>query len=388
MSVFLHLVLPFCAAFAVVAWVFPKILTIALAKQIVDCPDERKVQRRPVPVLGGAAIFIGVTVGMMLMVLTTGSKELLPLYLVLAAMLYMGMMDDILGLSPRLRLVVEVLMALFLVVAGLGSLNDFHGLFGLDAIPRWAAFPLTLVAVVGIINALNLLDGIDGLSSGYSVMACLLFAVLFYRTEHTTMAMIAAATAGALVPFFCHNVFGYASKMFIGDGGTLLLGALLAAFVLQAIDRQSPCAVSEGVGECMVPFVVAVLAIPVFDTLRVLTTRLCRGVSPFHPDKSHLHHILLELGCSHLGGTVIIVGLNLLIVAAWWSLMLLGYSVHVQLSVVVSLSLLFTFGLYAFLAYHIVHQTRIYRVLHRWSAHSHCEHHAVFRRIRQTIDQL
>lgn len=388
MSVLFHLVIPFVVAFVVVLLIFPKVLAVALAKNIVDNPDARKLQKQPVPVLGGIAVFFGLTFGFIIAMCFADCADLFPVYAAMAVMLYVGTVDDITDLSPSFRFLVEVLMVSFMVIVSRCMINDFHGLFGVEVIPMWVAVPLTVFAAVGIINAINLIDGVDGLSSGYCVMACTMFCGMFYAVGHESMAVMAAVAAGAMIPFFFHNVFGKKSKMFIGDGGTLVMGTMMATFVLQTLDSQSPCAAECGPNVGLIPFTLAVLSIPVFDTLRVMLSRIMRGTSPFHPDKTHLHHIFIDLGCSHPATFVAILTLNTTVVLCWWVLVSLGFSVDVQLYVVVTLSLLFTFGLYAFLAYHIAQKTRLHAVLLRLGEASHIERRGIFHWLRTTVDRI
>lgn len=388
MSFFTHLLLPFMVAFLVVLWIFPKVLAVALQKNIVDNPDARKLQKRPIPVLGGMAVFFGLTFGFVIAMMFADCAELFPVFATMTIMLYMGTLDDIMGLSPALRFVVEIAVMTMMVIISRCAINDFHGLFGLEVIPMWVAVPLTVFATVGIINAINLIDGIDGLSSGYCVMACLMFCVMFYHVGHESMVILTAVATGAMIPFFFHNVFGKTSKMFIGDGGTLVMGTMMATFVLQVLDAQSPCAELRASNIGLIPFTLAVLSIPVFDTLRVMLSRLSRGVSPFHPDKTHLHHIFIEIGCSHPATFVAILTLNSLVVLTWWVLVVQGFSVDVQLYVVVAMASLFTFGLYAFISYHITRKTRINALLLRVGELSHIERKGVFHWLRETVDSI
>lgn len=388
MSFFTHLLLPFMVAFLVVLWIFPKVLAVALQKNIVDNPDARKLQKRPIPVLGGMAVFFGLTFGFVIAMMFADCAELFPVFAAMTIMLYMGTLDDIMGLSPALRFVVEIAVMTMMVIISRCAINDFHGLFGLEVIPMWVAVPLTVFATVGIINAINLIDGIDGLSSGYCVMACLMFCVMFYHVGHESMVILTAVATGAMIPFFFHNVFGKTSKMFIGDGGTLVMGTMMATFVLQVLDAQSPCAELRASNIGLIPFTLAVLSIPVFDTLRVMLSRLSRGVSPFHPDKTHLHHIFIEIGCSHPATFVAILTLNSLVVLTWWVLVVRGFSVDVQLYVVVAMALLFTFGLYAFISYHITRKTRINTLLLRVGELSHIERKGIFHWLRETVDSI
>lgn len=388
MSLFTHLLLPFTVAFFVVLWIFPKVLAVALQKNIVDNPDARKLQKRPVPVLGGMAVFFGLTFGFVIAMLFADCAGLFPVFAAMTIMLYMGTLDDIMGLSPALRFLVEIAVMTMMVVISRCAINDFHGLFGLHEIPIWVAVPLTVFAAVGIINAINLIDGVDGLSSGYCVMACIMFCVMFYQVGHESMVILSAVAAGAMIPFFFHNVFGQTSKMFIGDGGTLVMGTMMATFVLQVLDAQSPCAEQCPSHVGLIPFTLAVLSIPVFDTLRVMLSRIARGVSPFTADKTHLHHIFIEMGCSHPATFVAMLTLNSMVVLTWWWLVAAGYSVDVQFYVVVALALFFTFGLYGFFAYHISHKTRLHDLLLRIGQLSHIERKGVFLWLRETVDKL
>ena len=327
----------------VVSWIHPRLVKIALLKNLVDNPDSRKLQRQPVPVLGGIAVFFGIVIGYGSVCGMVNYAGMLIVIMAMMVMLYIGTMDDILSLSPALRFAVEVFVALLLIFNGGYLLDDFHGLWGVGMLPDWMAVPLTVVAVVGIINALNLIDGVNGLSSGYCITACTMFGTLFYLSGDMKMTILAAVSVGALIPFFLHNVFGKTSKMFIGDGGTLVMGVVITVFVIETLRSGSSCGayVEPRVG--LVPFSLAVLCIPVFDTLRVMFSRILRGVSPFRPDKTHLHHMFINLGCSHAAVTLAIVALNTSVVLCWWGLTRLGVSIDVQLYAVVVMGFLVTF---------------------------------------------
>ena len=148
----------------VVSWIHPRLVKIALLKNLVDNPDSRKLQRQPVPVLGGIAVFFGIVIGYGSVCGMVNYAGMLIVIMAMMVMLYIGTMDDILSLSPALRFAVEFFVALLLIFNGCYLLDDFHGLWGVGMLPDWMAGPLTVVAVVGIINAINLIDGVNGLS--------------------------------------------------------------------------------------------------------------------------------------------------------------------------------------------------------------------------------
>jgi UDP-N-acetylmuramyl pentapeptide phosphotransferase/UDP-N-acetylglucosamine-1-phosphate transferase len=225
---------------------------------------------------------------------------------------------------------------------------------------------------VGIINAVNLIDGVDGYSSGYSIVSSSLFGVMFYHLSNERMVTLSAIVAASLLPFFLHNVFGKTSKMFIGDAGTLSLGIVFSMFVTTCLcDNPGTSAVPEGLG--LVAFNLAVLCVPVFDTLRVMSARIWRGKSPFSPDKTHLHHLFIELGYSHIGAALSIICMNLTVVLCWYAAYRLGLSADMQLYVVIALGGLSTFVFYPFCKAQLRKDTALAGMLKRMGEMTHVE---------------
>ena len=383
-----HLLLPFLAAFISTLWIHPKILKIAILKNIVDNPDARKLQRCPIPVMGGIAVFFGLLVGICSSQIMFFSPGVFILTAAMLVMLYTGTIDDILDLSPNIRFLIEILVVGFIMYVNECAIDNFNGLWGIGTIPTWFAAPLTVFAAVGIINAINLIDGVNGLSSGFCFMASVLFAIMFYISGNVTMTILATSAAGAIVPFFLHNVFGKTSKMFIGDGGTLVIGTMMSMFVISILGKGSLSArfAEQGVG--LIPFTLAVLAVPVFDTLRVMSMRILRGKSPFSPDKTHLHHLFIELGFTHTGTTVSILSLNFLIVVVWFLSYKLGASIDAQLYIVIAMSLCITFAFYKFAKDLIRHNGKGLKVLKAIANFMYIEKHGIWSKVEKIIDKL
>lgn len=373
-------------AFIVVSIAYPLVLRLAKKWGIYDTPNARKTQKDPVPVFGGMASFIGILVG-----LTIGEFFFDPtvLSLTLAAMtimLLIGVWDDMKDVSPVLRFLIEIAVVYLFMMMGGRYIDHFHGLWGIDQITLFKAIPLSLLAGVGIINAINLIDGINGYCSGFCMMACALFGTFFICTGNLPMGCIAFICMGAILPFFIHNVFGKKSMMFLGDGGSLVMGMLMTSLVFNAITSVIDIEwfLEDGFG--VVPFTLAVMSVPVFDTLRVMSTRIWKGQSPFSPDRTHLHHVFLDLGFSHVGTTVAILSMNFLIVAFWFMVWKLGASVDVQLYVVLGLSVLFVWGFYHFAQKQIKNQTRILERLKDFSAKTHVENAKAWVAIQKLVD--
>ena len=380
-----QIIIPALVALVATNWIHPYILKVAKEKNIVDNPDARKLQRTPVPVLGGLNVVFGILAGIMTFNLFGNFNDLLPMFASIIIILIVGMLDDMISLSPKVRFVIEIALVLYLIYTTDCLLGNFHGLWGFETIHRYIAVPLTVVACVGIINAINLIDGVDGYSSGYSIISSILFGVMFYALGDMRMVTLAAIVAVSLLPFFLHNVFGKSSKMFIGDAGTLSLGIVFSVFVISIISTPaSVVATTPTLG--LVPFTMAVLCVPIFDTVRVMSARMLRGKSPFHPDKTHLHHLFIELGFSHIGTTMSIITLNLLVVAAWYAAYTCGCSVDLQFYLVVALGILITVVLYPFAKKQIRDNTAIYHTLHKIGSATHFQNRRGWIWVQRMID--
>ncbi len=382
----LGVILPFFLAMVFTALVHPLIVRMAISRNMFDCPDNRKLQSRPVPVMGGLAVFFGIVVGAGASSMFFDSYALFTIITAMTVMMYIGMLDDMVGLSPVLRLVVELGLVAFVVYMDRASINDLHGVFGIGHLPLYLSAPLCAVACVGIINSINLIDGVDGLSSGFCMFACLCFGIVFCSSLDGTMSVMASLAAGALVPFFFHNVFGEKSKMFVGDSGTLMLGMLMSIFCMRMLDTNSLVQANHpklGV----VAFALSVLSVPVFDTVRVMFARIFKGVSPFHPDRSHLHHLFIELGFSHIGTTIMVLSLNTVNVLCWLITYLFGGGPTTQFLVVLVVGGINTCGFY-YAIRRMNHNRWPHRLLACLAKKSHMEAGRGYMFLRRVMDAI
>ncbi len=339
-------------AFLVTMLVFPKVLRFAKSHHLEDRPNARKLQQRPIPVLGGVAVYMGILMGLLVLDSFKPEPVVLLVLIVITIMQVIGVWDDISDLSKWFRFVFEfILVGAMIGLSGI-FIDDFHGLWGINQIDLVLAIILSVILGVGIINAVNMIDGVDGYVSGYCMQACVCFAFLFWVSGELIMACMALVVLASLLPFFFHNVFGIRSKMFIGDGGTMVLGVLMTIFVFYSLSSKSQCGILTNHRVGLVALVLAVLCIPIFDTLRVMTLRIVRGYSPFQSDKTHLHHLFIEMGFSHLGAALSILLVNFLVVLEWLVLWYLGASIEMQTYAVVLTGMVVTFGFYKFMKIH------------------------------------
>ena len=267
-----------------VAWVLtPLLLALALRRQVLDIPDERKAQTNPVPYLGGVAIVAAFSA----MVLTAAALDRATSVLIQLAVLLgtglvlalMGLVDDLRGgISPYVRLGVEI-------AAGVGVyVNDSGALLGG---PHWLDLAVTVLWVVGITNAFNLLDNMDGLSAGIASIAAGAFCLLAALHGQYLIAALAAGTAGCATGFLRHNF--HPARIYMGDAGSLFLGYLLAVIGLKITLVGTPPVVAA-----FVP--ILVLGVPILDTTLVTWQRLRHGRSPLQGGRDHTSHRLVWVG--------------------------------------------------------------------------------------------
>lgn len=345
------------ASLMAVRWVYFKVLKIAKDKNLVDNPDARKLQKSPVPVVGGLAVFFGMVLGLLLGISLYGfwtdsiqdvAASILPIIMAMVLMLYAGTIDDILGLTPLARFAIEILVILGIIYSTGTCIDSLHGLWGIGHFSWYVAVPLTVFAGVGIINAINMVDGVNGLSPGLCTVCALMFGGIFLSAGDIANAMLAFTMAASLLPFLVHNVFGNSSRMFIGDAGTMVMGIQMTWFVICAMRTGSALDASAD-SYCITALVVAILSVPVADTLRVMAMRLLRGKSPFSPDRTHLHHAFVSVGISHSITALSEITINILVVAIWFVAATCGTPLHCQLYLVVLTAATLVWGTYFFL---------------------------------------
>ena len=378
---YIEIIIPLISAvvaWTAARWVYFKILKIAKDKNLVDNPDARKLQKTPVPVMGGIAVFLGVIFGLMTGAAAIGIcgiegvTRLLPIVCAMVVMLYIGAMDDILGLTPGSRFIIEALVIIGLIFASGMCVDSFYGLWGITNFSWWFAVPLTIIAGIGIVNAVNMIDGVNGLSSVSCMIWSSLFGIFFITSADIANAIVSFSMVAALLPFAIHNIFGSRSRMFIGDAGTMVMGILLLWFTICLLNtNETFFSFRNGAKINPVAMALAILGLPIFDTLRVMSVRLIHHKSPFHPDKTHLHHIFVAIGVSHVVITLIEVIIELMIAAVWGICLLLHASIEIQLYVVVLSAMLLVWGTYVFLHYHVLHHTELLHRLTGFSVRTH-----------------
>lgn len=283
-----------------------------LAKKInlVDRPNERKKHVGVIPLVGGISIYIT------LMCALWFEQKLLvnsDVYVLCASVLVMmGAIDDKYDVDYRVRFVVQILISCAMIfAAGLSLKSLGHILFGYEVDLGPLGYIVTIFAVLGAINAFNMVDGIDGLLGGLTMVTFGALAYIHYADGQLPLARFCLMMVIVVVPYICLNLgfpFGVRKKVFMGDAGSMLIGFTVIWVLLQG--TQGPKAQMNPVTALWL------IAIPLMDMTCIMVRRVRKGVSPFKPDREHLHHICLRAGLSSHQALVVICGVASLLAVA------------------------------------------------------------------------
>lgn len=277
---------PLLLAFGLVFLGTPWVKKLAYKIKALDQPSQRKIHYYPMPRLGGLAICLGFWLTIFLtMEMNPGLYALLGGGLLITLV---GIIDDLKGVTPRQKLVVQIVAALLVIFAGIRVEFITHPFKGIISLGYWS-YPLTLLWIIGITNAVNLIDGLDGLAAGVSAIAALTLGIIAYWETSPQAAMLAFILAASIFGFLKYNF--HPAQIFMGDTGSLFLGFNLSILAIIGLTK------SATIISLFLP--VVVLGVPILDTLYAIVRRYFGGKPIFSADKEHLHHRLLSLGLSH-----------------------------------------------------------------------------------------
>ena len=275
----------------------PLVKKLAIKVNAIDVPkDDRRVHSKPIPVMGGLAIYISFVVGVVLYngILTTSQ-----IGIIMGATIIVigGIIDDIKDLRPKYKILIQVAAAVCLLMSGISIsviTNPFKEFYPYLSI-GWINIPVTIIWIVGVTNAFNLIDGLDGLAAGVAFISCVTLMIVSLINGRLEAAFLTAVLSGAILGFLPYN-FNPAS-IFMGDTGSQLLGFLLAAISI------------EGAIKSATAFIIAVpiltFGLPIYDTLFAMIRRKINGKSIMQADKGHLHHRLLNMGLGQKQAVII-----------------------------------------------------------------------------------
>lgn len=315
-----EIVLCFVTAFSLTYFAIPPIITIALDKNLCDQPGERRSHITPTPSLGGIAIFGGILFSMLLWTPMEIFGNLQYIFCSFILIFLIGAKDDISPVAPSKKIGAQFIAAIILAFKSNIQLTSLYGLAGYHGpLPELVAGGLSVFTILVIMNAFNLIDGINGLAGSIVALVTGTLGCWFYMAEHMEYAILAFSTTGAVLSFLRYNLSP--AKIFMGDTGSLILGMICAILIIEFIDLNETLASDVAFRFDAIPVVaIGIMVIPLFDTLRVFTTRILRGKSPFEADRRHIHHLLIDYGLSHMQATGVLIFINVLFIVLVFSL--------------------------------------------------------------------
>ncbi len=305
----------FFLSLAVVYLIIPPVIKISKAKNLHDDPGHRKVHAESVPNLGGLAIFCSLIFSTSLFVdnsiFASWNYILASLIIVFA----IGLKDDIIAISPSKKFLAQILAAGIIFFFTDIHLDNMYGIFTITTIPYIASCILTIITIIVITNSFNLIDGIDGLAGLTGMLVTSVLGFLFFQMGETGISLVSFAIAGCCLGFLFFNYSP--AKIFMGDTGALVIGFMIAVLSIHFIqvNRLYTLNKYDFINIVSAPaLMMAILIVPLFDTLRIFIIRIINVDSPFKADSNHIHHRLVKLGLGHAATSLTLFLFNILVI--------------------------------------------------------------------------
>lgn len=330
----------FLVTFLLVCYSIRKIIYISYKKHLFDEPSEnRKIHLTSTPNLGGVAIFATLMLTVALFVPYPSIPRLNYIVAAASVLLVLGLIDDLVGMHPLKKFGAQLLVAILLVTLADFRFTSFYGFCGIYEIPYYISLTVSILFILLLMNAFNLIDGINCLAGSLGLVACIFFAYCFWKLEATGFLIMAIAMCGCLAGFLVYN--RTPARIFMGDTGSLFLGFIISIFSIYLLEFSNRHSIKIALPfmKSVPAVVLSLLIIPIFDTLRVFLMRILKGQSPFHADRNHIHHRLIDLNLTHIQATLVLVITTIALVALILSLQMLSTELLFGLITAISITL-------------------------------------------------
>jgi len=325
----LNIIFSFITAFLITYVAIPKVIFFAEKLRLFDEAGIRASHKGSVPIFGGIAIFSGIIFSLLFWADIENIQYLLVSILIV---FFVGVIDDLLVLSPFKKIVGQVIATSIIIFLGDLQIDNMHGVLGVYDLSVWIGALFTIFVVIVITNGFNLIDGVDGLAVGIGVISSFSFGVIALLMDQSDMAIIAFTLMGALLGFLRYNFFP--AKIFMGDTGSLVVGIILSILAINSI-RFGLVTETIKLPNKGPLLAIVILAIPLFDSLRVFVARIMKGRHPLSAGRGHIHHALLSLGFGHKKTSLILYFFAISIIVL--SYFLLEFNVNVGITILSSI---------------------------------------------------
>ncbi len=301
-------------SFIVSYLVIPRIISIVRIKNLMDKPNQRSSHKEKTPTMGGVAFFASLLSSLYFLQVYDSHRLGLSLVIGLLILFYVGVKDDLVGVSPRTKIIGQMLSFIFVMDSNELSITSLNGFLGFYELPLWLSYFLGIFIIISIVNAYNLIDGINGSASMVGIMIFSIFSYIFYQTKDYYFVLLSISSIGCLAAFLRYNI-SKKNSIFMGDTGSLLIGFVIGVCTLRflnlPIERLSMANINY-YNKFVLVFII--LYIPFVDTMRVFLIRILKHRSPFFADRNHIHHIMIDyMKLSHIQASLLLALFNLLV---------------------------------------------------------------------------
>ena len=279
---------------------------------MLDEPNQRSSHKKVTPTLGGIAFFFSLMFAFFFLKDVDHSKTIYNILPGLTILFIFGLKDDLVVLSPLSKLVAQIAAVGFILSNPSFQIDSLNGFLGIYEIPQYISIIISGILMIVIINSYNLIDGIDGLAAGIGIVVSVINMIIFYFLELDFYFYLALIVSSILLAFLRYNL-SKKHKIFMGDTGSLIMGFVISIFTIKLLTLNNQIIAMD------LPFIIenlplvalVILIVPLFDTTRVFAIRILNKRSPFSADRNHMHHILIDLGFSHIKSSLLLAAFNL-----------------------------------------------------------------------------
>ena len=337
----LNIIFSLITAFFIAFLAIPRLIDFAQKLKVFDNGGVRASHQGSTPFFGGIAIFTGVIFSL----LFWSDIESIQFILVSILIVFIvGLIDDLRKITAFKKLIGQIIATLVLIFLGDLQIDSMHGVLGVYDLPIWASLSFTIFVVIVITNAFNLIDGIDGLAGGIGLISSLSFGGIALIMEQSDMALIAFTLSGALVGFLKFNTFP--ARIFMGDTGSLVVGMILAVLAINCI-KFGLVTETHSLPHIGPLLAISLLAIPLFDSLRVFVVRAINRKGTLTAARDHVHHALIDLGAGHKYTSLILYVVSVIVILFTYVLIIFNINVNFSIAILA----LFSFLLWLILFY-------------------------------------
>lgn len=313
-SVNLVAVIVFILSFLITFFVLPRIITVVRRKGLMDEPDGRSSHKVKTPTFGGVAFFLSLMISFLAIDSFDVDSIGVNIAVGLTVLFFVGFKDDLVEISPKTKILAQLFASFGLLLKENIIPSSFNGFLGIEQFPFWLASILVCFIILSIVNSYNLIDGINGSASMVGIAIFSFFACLFYQANQYYYFLLAVVSIAFLLAFLRYNLSAKL-RIFMGDTGSMVVGFVIAVLTLKymalsEVDLEKAKVIPVN----KLAIIVAILFIPFVDTVRVSLVRFFKHGKPFSPDRSHVHHVMIDyMHLSHAKASMLLASINFIV---------------------------------------------------------------------------